>query len=508
MQFTPQQLAGGPKFSPVTRIGNWQEELSLEEAKIANFESRSATGSLSLRKMQLKLSVCNELVPLTYTEDGILRFGDNVILKHESTSSVLVCDPFEEMFQGQSKYPVAAVHEEPQNKARNTYRIVRPPQSLCKFDEDNTDPILHIGQSFLLACNESLLLRPGSKLLNPTLYLASTKKNERMATRRTNRQLVYLTQEISAETIWLAIIPSRGRKNSSERFLSIGHPLHTNESFQITHRQTNMYLTCDSKTTTSTEFGIEYEVYADRSAAPGKLGLMISEFQGFTTSQTLFKPDAPIFSWLFLTSSDKSIAIDNRQLPPSPTNEIILSEVKKNIKSRGIDAYWNLREFLKKITSKLQNNFKLDHEDMKSCLLDWGLNVPSHYLDSLIDQVDYDKIGLIDINDFLILVRGNLISKRDELLSFIFNKLDINSTGYISINDIEKKFISTNHPLVSIGGYTEEETLKHFLKYFEINNKLPSKISYLKFYSYYADLSATIDDDNYFISIVTSNWKI
>jgi len=508
MQFTPQQLAGGPKFSPVTRIGNWQEELALEEAKIANFESRSATGSLSLRKMQLKLSVCNELVPLTYTEDGIVRFGDNIILQHESTSSVLVCDPFEEMFQGQSKYPVAAVHEVPQNKARNTYRVVRPPQSLCKFDEDSSDPILHVGQSFLLACNESLLLRPGSKLLNPTLYLASTKKNERMATKRTNRQLVYLTPEISAETIWLAIIPSKGRKNSSERFLSIGHPLHINQSFQITHRQTNMYLTCDSKTTTSTEFGIEYEVYADRSAAPGKLALMVSEFQGFTTSQTLFKPDAPIFSWLFLTSSNKNSVIDNRQLPPSATFEIILHEVQTNIKSRGIDAYWNLREFLKKFTSKLQNNFKLDYDDLKSCLLDWGLDVPSHYLDTLIDQVDYDKIGLIDINDFLILVRGILISKRDEIINFIFNKLDNNSTGYLNVIDIEKKFTPYQHPLVTIGGYSEEETLKHFLKYFEINNKLPSKISYLKFYSYYADLSASIDDDDYFINIVTSNWKI
>eukprot|EP01033_Poteriospumella_lacustris_P022176 gene22176-16614_t len=37
MKFTPQQLAGGPKFSSVTRIGNWQEEIALEESKVDNF---------------------------------------------------------------------------------------------------------------------------------------------------------------------------------------------------------------------------------------------------------------------------------------------------------------------------------------------------------------------------------------------------------------------------------------------------------------------------------------
>jgi hypothetical protein len=32
-QFTPQQEAGGPKFSHKTKIGNWLEDLELEEIK-------------------------------------------------------------------------------------------------------------------------------------------------------------------------------------------------------------------------------------------------------------------------------------------------------------------------------------------------------------------------------------------------------------------------------------------------------------------------------------------
>ena len=55
MQFTPQQLAGGQKYSSTCRIGNWQEEISLEESKLSNFEKKAATGSLALRRQQIKI---------------------------------------------------------------------------------------------------------------------------------------------------------------------------------------------------------------------------------------------------------------------------------------------------------------------------------------------------------------------------------------------------------------------------------------------------------------------
>lgn len=35
MLYTTQQLAGGPKYSAKTRIGNWKEDIELEEMKYA-----------------------------------------------------------------------------------------------------------------------------------------------------------------------------------------------------------------------------------------------------------------------------------------------------------------------------------------------------------------------------------------------------------------------------------------------------------------------------------------
>jgi Ca2+-binding EF-hand superfamily protein len=377
---------------------------------------------------------------------------------------------------------------------------------MCNFDDNLNDPIVHIGQSFMLACNESLLVKPGSKLLAPTLYLSSTKKNERNATRRTNRQLVYMSPNVNAESVWLTVVPSKGRSNASGRFLAMGQPLNVRDSLQITHRQTNMYITCDIHEKTSTEFGIELECFADRSTMPGKLGLIVSEFQGHSTSQTLSKPDAPIFAWHFVASNDRRAAVDNRTLPPPATKETILAEVREAIRSRGVDAIWNLREFFAQFEKRMLSTGKMDREDLKTCLMDWGIQTSFHYLDTIVDLCDPTRVGLIDVNEFLAVLRGPMSASRENLVHDVYTALDRRSERVVAMDEVKNNFRGNGHPLVTIGGLSHADALNHILKYFEVKGKLPPKVTYEKFLSYYADLSATIDDDFYFEDIVRSNW--
>ena len=79
MQATPQQVSGGSLYSHKTRLGNWQEEIAIGNAKLENFRKRSESGSLALRKQEIKITRCNEVVPHTYTEDGTIKFGDTII---------------------------------------------------------------------------------------------------------------------------------------------------------------------------------------------------------------------------------------------------------------------------------------------------------------------------------------------------------------------------------------------------------------------------------------------
>lgn len=535
MQFTPQQLAGGAKFSSTTRIGNWQEEIALEEAKVENFKKRSQAGSLSLRRLENKMNICNELVPLSSSPDGYIRFGDSVILQHDTSGSILACDPFEHVQISQDTTVVTTIANPAPiiPKARNTFRIMRPPKSLQNITDRDDDPILRIGQAFVLACSEPLLIPPSNgntvgftNMLLPTLYLCSTKKNERTATKRSNRQMAYMNTLLDADAIWCLSIPSKGKANGTERFLSVGSPVSTTVSYQLTHRQTNMYLTCDTTFRISTEFGIEYECYADRSTAYGKIGLMVSEFKGLSTSQTLTKPDAGSFSWHFVTSSSGDAALSpveksspvgsaTRSLPPTASPENILRAVQEYITSKGLDAYWNLRLHLVSLVKKLNlpQYSKIDRIDLKNALVEWGINIfqnyNSRYLDLLLDMVDAGKMGLIDLKDFFALLHGALSSKREKLLIDVFSsKLDETNQGAVTIAALRKRFNGQDHPLVSLGGYSEQFAFDHLLQSLQIplTNNERSKLTLDMFIDYYADLSAAIDDDDYFIAIVRSNW--
>jgi hypothetical protein len=214
----------------------------VEESKLDNFQQKSKAGSLLLRKQQTKLKKCNEVVPHTYSADGVIRFGDYVIISHDKTNTVLACDPFEEVIFGTSRFLTTtfASGSLTEAKARYTFRICRPPSSQVAAEDNELDPVLRIGQAFCLACNESLLVQDGADILNQTLFLNSTKKNDRDATKTTNRQLVYMSPDNGPESVWFVTKPSKGKTNAIDRYLSVGQPATVDDALQITHRQARM----------------------------------------------------------------------------------------------------------------------------------------------------------------------------------------------------------------------------------------------------------------------------
>ena len=79
-----------------------------------------------------------------------------------------------------------------------------------------------------------------------------------------------------------------------------------------------MNLCVDPKNAMKSEFGVDYECYADRTALTGKLGLVVSEMSGLSTPSTLAKPDNPVYGWNMVLASDPAQAEDTRTLPQPP----------------------------------------------------------------------------------------------------------------------------------------------------------------------------------------------
>ena len=475
--------------------GNWSEEISLNKAKMDDFKTKTASGSSNLRKLQNKMSKCTTQVPLVYAGDGSLRFGDSVMFGNLQSSSVLVCDPFSDNIPGMGMFRVSCAAEANEPVARNTFTICRPPSKLKNFTDDEEDPVLRIGQAFCLRCNENLLANADSNFLEPLLYLASTKKTERTCTKNSNRQMVYMTSQQNADTIWTLMPPSRGKIGSSERYLSVGSPVRVSDPIMLIHRQTNTNLTVDTKQSAVTEFGVEYECYNDRASSFGKLGVIVSEFNGTSTGESLSKPDAINYYWSIITAtepSDDNGPVTN-ELPPPATKEILVEEVRKVSSLKGSQGFAALRLLFVILDMNTRvNDGKLDREDVKECLIRWGLGLDHRYLDILLSSHETQNSGLINYREYLDYLRGPLSDRRLEILQNTYSLLEsVNATNVESFRSV---FIAQRHPLVQDGVCSPDDLVKYFRESLSFREKIPTVITFIAFVDFFNDVCHGDDD--------------
>jgi Ca2+-binding EF-hand superfamily protein len=104
--------------------------------------------------------------------------------------------------------------------------------------------------------------------------------------------------------------------------------------------------------------------------------------------------------------------------------------------------------------------------------------------------------------------------KRRVYVAQAFKKLDRDGNGYVDINDITGVYSAKSHPEVKSGKKTEQQVLLEFLETFEAshnmrNNEAPDHIvTKEEFDEYYNNISASIDDDEYFALMMNNAWNL
>ena len=92
--------------------------------------------------------------------------------------------------------------------------------------------------------------------------------------------------------------------------------------------------------------------------------------------------------------------------------------------------------------------------------------------------------------------------------------LDRDGNGWVDIKDIKGVYNASRHPDVISGKKTEDQILQEFLETFETqhamrNNGTPDYVvTKEEFLEYYNNISASIDDDNYFKLMIENAWKL
>lgn len=142
----------------------------------------------------------------------------------------------------------------------------------------------------------------------------------------------------------------------------------------------------------------------------------------------------------------------------------------------------------------------------------WGLKENGHNLspsefERVFKYFDRNNDGKITYDEFLNTLRGDLNDRRRGLVDLAYNKLDKDKNGIVDINDLLDTYNVEFHPQFKSGEKSKKEIIEDFMKQWDTVDK-DGKVTREEFYVYFRDVSASIDDDDYFELMIRNAWHI
>ena len=134
-------------------------------------------------------------------------------------------------------------------------------------------------------------------------------------------------------------------------------------------------------------------------------------------------------------------------------------------------------------------------------------------LEELFQSFDYDNSGAISYDEFMVRILGEMNERRIAVVKAAFNKIDIDKSGVVELNEIKRWYNTKNNPQVLNGEITEEDLYSRFIETFGNHHNLYSgirdkRVTWNEFLDYYKFISFVIPDDELFEGILVSAWKL
>jgi calcyphosin len=114
----------------------------------------------------------------------------------------------------------------------------------------------------------------------------------------------------------------------------------------------------------------------------------------------------------------------------------------------------------------------------------------------------------ISCDSFLQALRGVLNPRRQLLVQQAFNRLDKNGNGAVDATEVAGAYDASRHPDVLAGKKTQNEVYREFLDCFDCGGEVDGSVTLAEFINYYSNVSASIDDDDYFELCIRNAWHM
>ncbi|XP_034987626.1 cilia- and flagella-associated protein 161 [Zootoca vivipara] len=245
----------GRQYSPGVLIGNWNEDVCLEEELLKDFLCKRERGELLIQKSKKLREYLYKKEQLSISTDGFLHFGDTVLLVSPDNNTSpdkeptmtgnlsLAVNPKETdiLQDNELKAPCAlSAINSVTPIGRNAFRIL-------SIEGECMGEPLRFGQNFGLGASGGFPEK--------MLFVASDHRSFENMTKKSSLQPVFLTDELTYLASWQATYLDPQLRMEYE-----GFPVPANTKILIVHSHTNQALAVPRIYWIRTYFGKEFEV--------------------------------------------------------------------------------------------------------------------------------------------------------------------------------------------------------------------------------------------------------
>jgi Ca2+-binding EF-hand superfamily protein len=197
---------------------------------------------------------------------------------------------------------------------------------------------------------------------------------------------------------------------------------------------------------------------------------------------------------------------------PAKHAEILLERLRTRLAARGARGIIGFGRSFRIMDD--DNSRSISKAEFKKASRDFRLDIEDQDVDTLFNVIDRDRSGEIDYDELIRAIRGPLNDFRRGFVQQAWRKLDRDGNGIIEVDDLIGVYSGKMHPEVRAGRKTEEEILGEFLETFEMQLSISGggtkdqRVTWEEFEEYYCNVSASIDDDRYFETMMVNAWKL
>jgi Ca2+-binding EF-hand superfamily protein len=184
---------------------------------------------------------------------------------------------------------------------------------------------------------------------------------------------------------------------------------------------------------------------------------------------------------------------------------VLMDKLRASLGQRGVVGIVSIGKKFRIIDDDNSNLLSL--EEFKKAMNEHTMDMTENEVRALFKYFDQSDDGYISYDEFLVGLRGDLNPRRKALVNLAYGVLDTDKSGQVDLHDIMMTYDTSKHPEVIAGKKSRSEVLREFLDTFDGGEK-DGIVTPQEFERYYANVSSSIDNDDYFELMIRNAWHI